>query len=342
MDSVDQQVLRNSVSWFKDGHKVVLATIVDTWGSSPRPPGAMLAIRGDGQVAGSVSGGCVEDDLIAKIKENSLSIAKPTLTVYGVTKAEAQKFGLPCGGTLKIVLEPLTKDSMLGELLERVERQELTKRTLNMETGEVKLGFASRDDVLTADEKFLSTLHGPRWRLLIIGAGQLSEYIAQMAEALDYYVTVCDPRSEYSAGWSVEGSTLTKEMPDDVVNAMNVDVHTAVIAVTHDPKLDDLALMEALKSPAFYVGALGSRVNSSQRRKRLALFDLTENELDRLHGPVGLRIGGKTPPEIAVSIMAEMTAVRHGVALETIGTKASKSITAEAKSEICEVESNMA
>ena len=268
-----------------------------------------------------------------------MKITKPELTLYGVTKKEAQKFGLPCGGTLKIILEPIGKQSKLEALLERVERQELTKRKLNMETGDVSLELANGQDTLTSDKKFLKTLHGPKWRLLIIGAGQLSEYIAQMAHALDYSVTVCDPRSEYSEGWAIDSAVLTQEMPDDVVGQLNVDSHTAVVALTHDPKLDDLAIMEALKSPAFYVGALGSRVTSGERRKRLALFDLTQNEIERLHGPVGLRIGGKTPPEIAIAILAEMTAIRHGISLETIGNKSSKSA---GNKEIREVESSLA
>ncbi len=217
MDSVDQQVLRTSVSWFNQGKRVVLATIVETWGSSPRPPGAMLAIKDDGQVVGSVSGGCVEDDLIAKIKENATGISKPEMTYYGVTKKEAQKFGLPCGGTLKIVLEPVKKESLLTELLERVERQELTSRQLDMQTGQVSLKLANREDTLTVDEHLLRTIHGPQWRLLIIGAGQLSEYIAQMAGALDYSVTVCDPREEYSTGWPTDLGLLNTGMPDDVV-----------------------------------------------------------------------------------------------------------------------------
>jgi xanthine dehydrogenase accessory factor len=167
----------------------------------------------------------------------------------------------------------------------------------------------------------LTTVHGPRWRLLVIGAGQLSKYVAQMAQALDYEVIVCDPREEYAITWDVPGAPLNRGMPDDVVLELDLDSHSAVVAVTHDPKLDDLALIEALKSPAFYVGALGSRLNTQKRRERLAQFDLSQSELDRLHGPVGLRIGSKTPPEIAVAIIAEMTAVRHGVAIETVGIK---------------------
>jgi xanthine dehydrogenase accessory factor len=142
-----------------------------------------------------------------------------------------------------------------------------------------------------------------------------------MAQALDYSVTVCDPREEYAETWNVEGSLLDRGMPDDVALAMNLDSHSAVVAVTHDPKLDDLALMEALKSPAFYVGALGSRLNSQKRNERLKMFDLSESEIARLHGPIGLNIGSKTPPEIAVAILAEMIATRHGMDFNKVGTR---------------------
>ncbi len=335
MDSVDLQVLKSSVAWRKDGHKVVLVTIVETWGSSPRPVGAMLAVREDGLVAGSVSGGCVEDDLIFKIRDESLAVERPQVVTYGITKEEAERFGLPCGGTLRLVLEQVVDDAILAELLGRVERHELVTRTLDMKTGRMKLGPATRDDVLSFDGDMLKAVYGPRWRLLIVGAGQLSRYLAQMAQALDYHITVCDPREEYAETWDVEGTTLDRGMPDDVVTSMNLDSHSAVVAVTHDPKIDDLALLEALKSPAFYVGALGSRVNTEKRRERLALFDLSEAELDRLHGPVGLRIGSKTPPEIAVAILAELTAVRHGVELATIGSRESKQVSADGNQAVC-------
>ncbi len=295
----------------------------------------MLAVRDDGIVAGSVSGGCVEDDLISKVRDQSLLVERPQVVIYGVTKEEAERFGLPCGGTLQLVLEQVSDDAVLAELLERVERHELVTRTLDMATGKVKLQAASRADALAFDGKTLRGVYGPRWRLLIVGAGQLSRYVAQMAQALDYHVTVCDPREEYADTWDIEGVTLDRGMPDDVVLAMNLDSHSAVVAVTHDPKIDDLALLEALKSPAFYVGALGSRLNSEKRRERLALFDLSKAELDRLHGPVGLRIGSKTPPEIAVAILAEMTAVRHGVDLARVGSPESKQVSADGNQAVC-------
>jgi xanthine dehydrogenase accessory factor len=335
MDSVDLQVLRSSADWLAAGHRVILATIVETWGSSPRPPGAMLAVRDDGLVSGSVSGGCVEDDLIDKIRNNSLAVRKPEVVVYGITKEDAQRYGLPCGGKLQIVLEPLADRAALGDLLQRVERHELVARVLDMQSGKAVLGPAARSDTLSFDGRTLKSVYGPRWRLLIIGAGQLSKYLAQMAQALDYQVTACDPREEYANTWDVAGAVLDRGMPDDVVLAMNLDSHSAVVAVTHDPKLDDLALIEALKSPAFYVGALGSRLNTQKRRKRLAEFDLSQAELARLHGPVGLRIGSKTPPEIAVSILAEITAVRHGVDLTGIGLKEDKEAATDGSQQVC-------
>jgi xanthine dehydrogenase accessory factor len=284
-----------------------------------------------------VSGGCVEDDLIFRIRNRSLAVEKPEIATYGISKDEATRYGLPCGGKLELVLEPVNDRQVLAALLESVDRHELVARILDLETGTVTLKPASRGDELSFDRRRLTTVHGPRWRLLIIGAGQLSQYLAQMAQALDYSVTVCDPREEYADTWNVEGSVLDRGMPDDVVLAMKPDSHCAVVAVTHDPKLDDLALMEALKSPAFYVGALGSRLNSEKRRERLVMFDLSQGELDRLHGPIGLSIGSKTPPEIAVSILAEMTAVRHGVSLATVGTRQSKEMSADGNQQVCVV-----
>ena len=321
MDSVDLQVLKSAASWMQDGHRVVLATVTETWGSSPRPPGTMLAVRGDGLVAGSVSGGCVEDDLIDKVRQKSLAADKPEVTIYGISKEDAQRYGLPCGGRLQLVLEPIQDRLTIQAVLDGIARHELVARHLDMDSGRASVASATRSETMSFDGKRLTMIHGPRWRVLIIGAGQLSKYIAMMAQALDYEVVVCDPREEYAVTWDVPDTKLTREMPDDVVTEMNLDSHSAVVAVTHDPKLDDLALLEALKSPAFYVGALGSRLNTQKRRERLAQFDLSQAELDRLHGPVGLRIGSKTPPEIAVAILAEITAVRHEVPLDTVGNK---------------------
>ena len=313
MDSVDLQVLRSASDWVKSGRRVVMATVIKTWGSAPRPIGALTAIRDDGMVVGSVSGGCIEDDMILQVRDRTLVQDRPATTRYGVSAEEAKRFGLPCGGTLELVLEPLTKESGLEELLQRVERHELVMRRLDMKTGKVTLGPARSTDLLAFDGATLSTVHGPRWRLLIIGAGQLSTFLAQMAQGLDYQITICDPREEYAEGWNVAGVDLKRGMPDEVVTEMNLDGHSAVVTLTHDPKLDDMALLEALKSPAFYIGAIGSKKNNDARRRRLADFDLSQKEIARLHGPVGLKLGAKSPPEIAIAILAEMTAIRNGV-----------------------------
>jgi xanthine dehydrogenase accessory factor len=320
--------MRAAVGWIEAGHGATIGTVTRTWGSAPRPVGAMLVIRDDGHVMGSVSGGCVEDDLIEKVKEHRLADGRPAVTTYGVTNEEATRWGLPCGGTLQIVLEPVTKSSKLKELLEIIERHELVARFLDLDTGAVRLEPGKWSDLLEFDGRVLKTVHGPRWRLLIIGAGQTSRYLAQMAMALDYHVTVCDPRDEYAEEWDVPGAALVRGYPDDVVLQMNPDAHLAVVAVTHDPKLDDVALLEALKSPAFYVGALGSQKNNAARRERLAGFDLSADEIAKLRGPVGLKIGAKTPPEIAVAVLAEMTAVRRGVAVPVLEQPADPNVVA--------------
>jgi xanthine dehydrogenase accessory factor len=339
MDSVDLEVLRNSAKWLERGHRVLLVTVVKTWGSSPRPEGAMLAVRDDGTVMGSVSGGCIEDDLIERVRQRGIEQTRPESVKYGISAEEAHRFGLPCGGTIQLVLEPLTLESGIAELCHAVESGQLIARALDMASGAVTLGPALATDGVLFDDARLLTIHGPRYRMLVIGAGQLSRYLCSIAVGLDYHVTVCDPREEYTDEWDVPGTTIVRTMPDDTVMEMKLDERSAVIALTHDPKLDDLALMEALKTPAFYVGALGSRRNNAARRERLKEFDLSDAELARLHGPVGIYIGSRTPPEIAVSILAEVTAAKNGVSLPTIlqveGAKAAREVAG--KGEVCGV-----
>jgi len=313
MDSVDLECLKRSAEWVEAGRRVQLVTVVKTWGSSPRPPGAMLAVRDDGHVVGSVSGGCIEDDLIERVRSEGLKATKCEVVTYGVSADEARRFGLPCGGTIQLVLEPLTKESGILALLREIEDGHLVARRLDLSTGFSTLHPANPSDGLAFDGRTLTTVHGPRYRMLVIGASQLSKYLAQMAVGLDYQVTVCDPREEYTETWDIPGVTLVRTMPDDTARAMRLDERCAVVALTHDPKLDDLALIEALQSPAFYVGALGSRANNDKRRERLVEFELSAAEIARLHGPIGLYIGSRTPPEIAISILAEITAVKNGV-----------------------------
>ena len=314
MDSLDLQVLNQARDWFNRGHKVWLVTVIETWGSAPRPPGALLCLRDDGQVAGSVSGGCVEDDLIDRLRHGE-RVGTPSLIAYGVSKEEAARFGLPCGGNLRLVQEPLQSVAWIDEVLTRTARHELVARELSLATGAVTVATADRGDAFEFDGATLRALFGPRWRMLIIGAGQLSRAVAQMAVMLDFDVICCDPREEYNLTWDVPNTRFSASMPDDLVLELQLDAHSAVVAVTHDPKLDDMVLLEALKSPAFYIGALGSRGNTATRRERLLQFDLTPAQIDRLHGPIGLDIGSKTPAEIAVSIVAEIIAVKNGVLL---------------------------
>ena len=318
MDSIDLEVLKTCSEWIAAGKQCELVTVIRTWGSSPRPEGATLGICEDGRVVGSVSGGCIEDDLIARARESGITRTKPEIVTYGITADEAHRFGLPCGGTIQLAIEPLFAHSRIDELIAQLALGQLVARRVDLQSGDVTLGPAKAGMSLQVSEAALTTIHGPRWRLLIIGAGQLSRFLAQIAVGMDYAVTVCDPREEYRDGWSVEGVQVVHAMPDDLVMEMRLDSRSAVVALTHDPKLDDLALMEALKSEAFYVGAIGSRSNDQKRRERLLEFDLTPAELDKLHGPIGIYIGSKTPSEIAISILAELTAVKNGVELPDI------------------------
>jgi len=337
MDSIDLEVLKTCSDWIAAGKRCELVTVIKTWGSSPRPEGATLGICEDGHVVGSVSGGCIEDDLIDRVRKEGITRTQPEVVTYGITSDEAHRFGLPCGGTIQLAIEPLAATSQIHELIERLGKGELIARRVDLQSGDVSLGSAKPGMSLQVSEAALTTIHGPRWRLLSIGAGQLSRFLAQIAVGMDYAVTVCDPREEYREGWHVEGVQVVHAMPDDLVIEMKLDSRSAVVALTHDPKLDDLALMEALKSDAFYVGAIGSRSNDHKRRERLLEFDVTAAQLDKLHGPIGIYIGSKTPSEIAISILAEMTAVKNDVVLpeEMKVGKAKESSQLEASPDAC-------
>lgn len=313
MDSTDQSVLKSAIAWLAEGRRVALATVVQTWGAAPRPLGAWVAIRDDGVLVGSVSGGCVEDDLIERVRTDILAAPLPQSVLYGVSREEAARFGLPCGGTLRLVIEPWPELAVLRELLERIAARRLTARVLDMGTGRSVLANAQRADALAFDGDTMRAIHGPRWRLVIIGAGQLSQYVAQIAVGADYEVIVVDPREEFRATFGVPDVTLLTGMPDDMIIALRIDTHTAIVGLSHDPKLDDMALMEALKSPAFYIGALGSRLNTRKRKERLLEFDLSREQVERLQGPTGLFIGSRTPAEMAISILAEVTAAKYQV-----------------------------
>ena len=279
-----------------------------------------MALCEDGSVVGSVSGGCIEDDLIRNfggLKDFPLEQqSAPQFLKYGVTADEAHRFGLPCGGTLEILLEFNVAIEPLTQLISELTSGRLVTRHTDLKTGAVTLKVIAQPEALSINETVLSNTFGPEYRMLIIGAGQLSEYLATMALFNGFSVTICDPREEYRGNWKVTGVTLSSQMPDDLVQEMRLDSRSCVVALTHDPKLDDLALLDALQTKAFYVGAIGSRRNSEARRQRMIEhFGYTEESIAKLKGPVGIYIGSKTPPEVAVSVMAEILAVKNGVTL---------------------------
>jgi len=320
MENLDVMVLRTLRDWRLAGRRALLSTVVRTWGSSPRPVGSIMALAEDGAVVGSVSGGCIEDDLIARYSrahgDGAMPTGAPALLKYGITADEAHRFGLPCGGTLELLLEYDPDAESLQTLVAALEQGRLMQRTVKLADGAVALAEASSPAELSVDDDELVNTFGPEYRMLLIGAGQLAEYLATMAKFSGFAVSLCDPRTEYHTAWTLPGVAITTEMPDDAVTAFKPDRRSCVVALTHDPKLDDLALLEALQSEAFYVGAIGSRRNAEARRDRMIEhFEQTEQSLARLRGPIGIYIGSKTPPEIAVSVMAEILAVKNAVRL---------------------------
>lgn len=309
MNSPDLDVLRRAEDWLNAGYKAYLFTVINTWGSAPRVPGSILVVRDDGHYVGSVSGGCIEDDLAEKAKAMTLPSA-PEVLRYGITRDEAQRFGLPCGGELAIFCEPLTVRSKLKQLINGIEAQQLLCRSIHMITGELTIENALPGNEPRIEGDWFHSYFGPKVRLIIIGGNQLGSVLANIALTLDYEVIVCDPRDDVAGEWDVQGAYLLQMMPDEAILKLKPDANTAIVAVTHDPKLDDMALLEALTSNAFYVGALGSKKNQVKRRERMRMFDLSESEISRLRGPVGFSIGSRTPAEIAISILAEIIQTR--------------------------------
>lgn len=304
------EILRTALAWLEENHQVILVTVAKTWGSSPRPVGSMLLMREDGRHVGSVSGGCIEEDLLT----GEFTSPLPHILEYGITSEQAHRFGLPCGGALTLVVEHITERTWLETILAALERSELIGRQLNLTNGEVTLLPATPEDTFRYTTDSLQQVFGPTWQLLLIGAGQLSHYVAQIGLMLGYQVIVCDPRETYHGNWQLLDVEMTRMMPDDAVKQFVSHQRGIVVTLTHDPKLDDMAVWEALQSPAFYVGALGSKRASDTRRLRLQKLGVTPEHIARLHAPVGIDIGSHTPAEIAVSVMAEITAIRNRIA----------------------------
>lgn len=312
MDNVDLEVLRQARDWLTRGQRVVLATIVRTFGSAPRPVGSMLVVNGDGEFRGSVSGGCVEEELIEQMRDGRHDRAQ--LLTFGITSEQSRRHGLPCGGRLELLVERLCDVGLLSDIVAAVEQRQTVTRRVSLRNSISRLIAGRSPTPVRVDGDGVEIVYGPPWRLLVIGAGDLGRYLATMAAMLDYRVCVCDPRREHWAAWSQSTAERSLSMPDDFIRDSRPDDRTAVVATTHDPKLDDMALLEALTSSAFYVGALGSRRTNAARRSRLAEhFELTAAQIARLHGPVGLPIGSRSAAEIAVAILAELTALRNGI-----------------------------
>ena len=322
MQSLDLDVLESARDWRREGRRVWLLTVAQTFGASPRPPGSLAAIRDDGILVGSVSGGCIEDDLVAR--RNEYQGHAPQFASYGVTAEEARRFGLPCGGEVSVLIEPEARIEDIEALLAEIAAGHVVARHVDLAAGTWRLVPADPGDECERSAQALKSVHGPRWRMLIIGGSEIAHYLAEVAATVDYQVFVCDPRQEYKTAWRATGATWIDGMPDDAVLAFRPDPHSVILTVSHDPKLDDMALLEALKSDAFYVGAVGSARTSAERRRRLADFDLTPQQVARLRGPVGLSIGSRTPPEIALAILGDLIASRNGIVLEKVDAGAQR------------------
>ena len=316
MQAVDKEVLGQILSWLEAGQSCWMATVVQTWGSSPRPVGSLLACNPQGQITGSLSGGCVEDDLLEKLTSGELAADGAQFFQYGITAEETEKLGLPCGGHLYIVVEPQQPNAQtiahFSELNEALSERRCIRRTINLAAQETSITATDELAGLAWDEgsQVLTHTYGPRHQLFIIGAGMVSHYLADMATLLDYEVTVCDPREDLLNDFPVTNVRKINDMPDDAIRVHAKDPATAIVALTHDPRIDDMGLMEALTTEAFYIGAMGSSRTSASRRERLLALDISPSDIDKLHAPIGLSIGSKTPPEIAIAILAEITAVR--------------------------------
>ena len=311
----DIEVIGRAREWLLAGQRVALVTVIRTWGSSPRPPGSLLVMNGAGRFAGSVSGGCVEEALVERYRNGELSVETPTMVDFGVDRQEASRMGLPCGGRLELLVEELDNPESLETLLGHLQNGQLVARSVDLASGRVSLLEGEGVVEFQVSESALIKTFGPAWQLLLIGDGQLARHLAGMARQLDYRVVICDPREAFEAAALPAGVEQSREMPDEAVQGLADQARTAIVALAHDPRQDDLALGAALDSQAFYIGALGSARTAQARRKRLQSLGFSMEQIARIHGPAGLYIGSKRPAEIAVSILAEITAIRNGIAV---------------------------
>lgn len=323
-DAIPEQAL----AWIEAGKPAALATVIRTWGSAPRPVGAQLAISAEAELMGSVSGGCVEGAVTAEAIE-AIEEGRPRILSYGVSDDDAFAVGLACGGEIRILVEPVgagqgLPSALLRDLVGARERREAAALITDLSDWSRQLvgpdaapeAFQrDRSGFLDAAEQRFITVHNPPLRMAVIGAVHIAQALAPMARIAGYDVTVIDPRGAFAAEHRFPGETVREEWPDEALDAFSPDARSAVVCLTHDPKLDDAALMRALVSEAFYVGALGSPRTHAKRAARLSEKGLEPAALTRLHAPIGLDIGARSPAEIAVAILAEATARLRGAAI---------------------------
>ncbi|WP_040610480.1 XdhC family protein [Oceaniovalibus guishaninsula] len=312
-----------ALAWHRAGQGAALATVVETWGSAPRPVGSQLAVSADGKIAGSVSGGCVEGAVIAQAFE-SIAEGGSTILEFGVADETAFAVGLACGGTIRILVEPVREGDFAPELLKqlvafRADRQPVaymidpsdwSRRLIGPEAfpDRFRLDRSGFDD----EGRFIC-IHNVPLRLNVIGAVHVAQPLLKMADLLGYDCTLIDPRSAFATAERFPDRRLLVDWPEDALKDIAIDARSAVVTLSHDPKIDDPALAAALRSDAFYIGALGSARTHTLRLKRLRSAGFDDADLSRINGPVGLPIGARSPAEIAVSIVAQMTArLRQG------------------------------
>lgn len=306
-----------ALGWHRSGRGAALATVVETWGSAPRRVGSQLTISGEGEIAGSVSGGCVEGAVVAEALD-AIAAGKPVMLEYGVSDGDAFAVGLACGGTIRVLVEPVGSvmpEGLLADLvLAREGRVPVAYVTgLDVDRRLERDGHADRFRMdrsgFEADGTTFVAVHNPPLRLILVGAVHIAQALVPMARIAGFDPLLVDPRESFASDTRFPGETVLNDWPDEGLRAVGLDARTALVLLTHDPKLDDPALIEALNSEAFYIGALGSTRTHAARVARLQEAGLSEAEIARIHAPIGLDIGAAGPAEIAVSILAEMIGV---------------------------------
>ena len=313
-----ENIPERALDWHRAGKGAVLATVIETWGSAPRPVGSQLVVSGQMAMMGSVSGGCVEGAVVAEAVA-SLADGTSRLLSFGVSDEQAFAVGLACGGTIRILLEPVgaaIPAALLADLVAARAARRAVAYRVNLTTWERGLESASdaldarfrADQSGVAGEDFIA-IHNPPLRMVIVGAVHIAQHLVAMARACGYDPLLVDPREAFGSAARFPGEVISHDWPDAALKTFGLDARTAVVTLTHDPKLDDPAIGAALASPAFYIGCLGSSRTQAQRLARLTAAGFSAEDLARLHAPVGLNIGARSPAEIALSVMAQITQV---------------------------------